>query len=135
MIGTLIVPRGKTQLVRKGMKAATYLPFFGLGLGLKIRDIHTYRQLLLSPDPLGVFTSENWSISTRGLFVLSYLFDSQSSFTTSKVAKVWGYFVNFIRLVCIIEWIDTIIDYNPSVEVFGRGVLVFLLSVGVSGSN
>ena len=26
MIGTLIVPRGKTQLVRKGMKAATYLP-------------------------------------------------------------------------------------------------------------
>jgi len=25
-IGTLIVPRGKTQLVRKGMKAATYLP-------------------------------------------------------------------------------------------------------------
>ena len=51
-----LVPRGKTKLVRKGMKAATYL-FLVLFLGCNF--VTSDRQLLLSPDPLGVFTSEN----------------------------------------------------------------------------
>ena len=34
-----------------------------------------------------------------------------------------------------IEWIGTIIDYNPIVKIFIRGGRVLLCSAGVSGSN
>ena len=68
--------------------------------------------------------------------MLSYLFDSQqSSFTTSKVAKFGAIFELFSYWWVFIEWIDTILDYNPIVKVFRRGIGVLLLCVGVSGSN
>ena len=67
--------------------------------------------------------------------MLSYLFDLQSSFTTSKVAKFGAIFELFSYWWVFIEWIDTIIDYNPIVKVFRRGGRVLLCSAGVSGSN
>ena len=45
------------------------------------------------------------------------------------------YFELFSYWWVFIEWIDTILDYNPIVKVFRRGGRVLLCSAGVSGSN
>ena len=53
MIRTLIVPRGKTQLVRKGMNAAMYLPTLGflvLVLGLKFVTSHIQTIIMYYPQ-------------------------------------------------------------------------------------
>ena len=69
--------------------------------------------------------------------MVGYLFDSQSTFTTSKVVMFRASFELFPTggWWVFIEWIGTIIDYNPIVKVFRRGGRVFLCSAGVSGSN
>ena len=86
------------------------------------------------------YTTIKWvrgSKFTSGFMWLAiYLTHNQHSLHQKLLSL--GLFLNYFPTCdwwVFIEWIGTIIDYNPIVKVFRRGIGVLLLSVEVSGSN